>query len=748
MKNKKINSYVIITLLLSSSLGILFRVTPTVSAATTDFDNFMAIIINSDFIDDNLTNFPIWFYNTSDNWKINETSFTFFQPDNSTECNWELEYFNYTTGTIGAWVNISSISSTTNTTFYIYYDNSNSTDGGEYNPENTWDSNYILVNHMTDLLDSTSYDNDGVNNGTDNITGKLGLARNFVASNSDHVTFDPSPTLNASGWNVTIEAWVKSTNWTTNTSKYITYQYHHTTFLERLNASGDSVLTAYVSYENNAHNDWNCTSLDESEWQYVAFNYSNSGDWNNLFVNDELVSTITPGYGTANLDNVPFYIGMHYTVKEFWDGGIDEVRYSNISRSRAWINATYHSTNMTTGFLTFEDDNFNPVISNPSPTNGSTVSTSPTLCVTINDTDGDTMTITWYEGNRTTFNEVSVYEDVHAGQGVCVDDEYLYTTNTTVLYKYNLSTKVLVGSYAMADDDTNISFDHLGGLVEKDGILYITMANYPSAVHNGSIVEVWSSNLTFKDEHILGSYYQMYTDGIDYREMNGTEYFWVRLTDGNGVNGTVLRTETDFNFSDDVTYDMPNSSTYYYQGLEWYGDYMITTGHDTANIYLLQWNGSGFDYITNMSYGAGTAPYANQGVDYHKSTNKFYFVQRNQPDGRTADVSVCRFQGWLQVQQNTSVTNGTYCFDYNNASADNFTYYWRVHVSDGHGGTANKIYYFNTVLEYATQVCVSYDTGVTDVGSIGNSLFSILSIILIISSILIIIVVLKRNNLF
>lgn len=296
MINKKVKSISVMLLMFAS---IFFIFTPNIVTAieTTDFNNFRPVVIESDNIDSTLTNFPVWFYNVSDDWKINETSFTFLDSDNATECNWELEVFNYTTGTIGAWVNLTSISSSVDTTFYIYYDDANSTDGGENNPEQTWDSNYILVNHMgTDVLDSTSYDNDGASDGTENVTGKTGGARDFVASNTDGITYAASPSLYATGSDLTIEVWVKSDDWTPApaSTQYIEYQNNHMSLLTKHNGT-DEILDTWVDIEAIDENPWNCSALAEATWYFIGFNYSDSGDWNNLFVNDELKATISPG---------------------------------------------------------------------------------------------------------------------------------------------------------------------------------------------------------------------------------------------------------------------------------------------------------------------------------------------------------------------------------------------------------------------------------------------------------------------
>ncbi|GAH04669.1 unnamed protein product, partial [marine sediment metagenome] len=78
---------------------------------------------------------------------------------------------------------------------------------------------------------------------------------------------------------------------------------------------------------------------------------------------------------------------------------------STTKRTDAWINATYHSTNQTIGFLSFGDEvtgnfwtNSNPVNSNQDPQDGNrSLVTTPTLRIQINDTDmaNQSVNTTW-----------------------------------------------------------------------------------------------------------------------------------------------------------------------------------------------------------------------------------------------------------------------------------------------------------------------------------------------------------------
>ena len=59
---------------------------------------------------------------------------------------WQVEKYDGTTGNLIAWVKIPSVSSSTNTVFYLMYGDS-SINTNQSDPPNTWDSNFKAVWH-------------------------------------------------------------------------------------------------------------------------------------------------------------------------------------------------------------------------------------------------------------------------------------------------------------------------------------------------------------------------------------------------------------------------------------------------------------------------------------------------------------------------------------------------------------------------------------------------------------------------
>ena len=111
-------------------------------------------------------NFPVLINLTSDSGLAAYASSTgadilFTLGDGTTKLNHEIESYSSSTGALIAWVNVGSggLSTTTDTTLYMYYGNASSS--SQQNATSTWDSNYMGVYHLgkngsLSLSDSTS----------------------------------------------------------------------------------------------------------------------------------------------------------------------------------------------------------------------------------------------------------------------------------------------------------------------------------------------------------------------------------------------------------------------------------------------------------------------------------------------------------------------------------------------------------------------------------------------------------------
>ncbi len=95
----------------------------------------------------------------------------------------EIEHYDPATGELVAWVNVPSLSSTLDTSLYMYFGNREATN--QQNAAAVWDSDYVLVQHLNETTgthyDSTAYGNDGTadNLASQDAAGKIDGADEF-----------------------------------------------------------------------------------------------------------------------------------------------------------------------------------------------------------------------------------------------------------------------------------------------------------------------------------------------------------------------------------------------------------------------------------------------------------------------------------------------------------------------------------------------------------------------------------------
>ena len=129
----------------------------------------------------------------------------------STKLKWEIDSYNPVTGQLNAWVKIPTLSSTSDTSFYLLYgDPSITTDQSD--PVNTWDSNFKAIYHLRDGTTLTASDSTGGNNGTlyhnpTASTGEIDGAAHFVSASTQTIDMGtPRDFPITTAW--TAEAWV------------------------------------------------------------------------------------------------------------------------------------------------------------------------------------------------------------------------------------------------------------------------------------------------------------------------------------------------------------------------------------------------------------------------------------------------------------------------------------------------------------------------------------------------------------
>ena len=226
---------------------------------------------------------------------------------------WEVEKYDGTTGNLIAWVKIPSVSSSTDTVFYLMYGDS-SINTNQSDPPNTWDSNFKGVWHMNDsaanttIRESTATGANGTNNANTSsktATGQIGKALSYNGS-----TDGSFAAINLSATNiVTLSFWMK---WTTN-------------------ANDDDLAFEYTpNYNTNAGGfiaDWNSSSLwwrkirdghGQGKWHLLDRSFHQAVSWG--------MAPCSPGVQSLS----------EPTNKVYVDGSLQTLNNRLTQRLQAW----------------------------------------------------------------------------------------------------------------------------------------------------------------------------------------------------------------------------------------------------------------------------------------------------------------------------------------------------------------------------------------------------------------------------
>jgi len=316
------------------------------------------ITIDHTKVDADLVNFPVVMSYTSSDFanhaQPDGDDFVFVDATNTTKYNHEIEYYNSASGELVAWVNIPFLSSSVDTMLYVYYGNPDCIN--RENVEGTWNSGYIMVNHMTGatytaLDDSTANHWDVTSSGGNpvyNQQGKVGKCVDFDGSGDYFKTADFRLSTDSSH---TGSAWVY-VDGNSGSRRYA---------FEGDSDYGISLLVwTDERFKNYAHTSsgtpvcYSSTTVNvgSPQWYYISTRADAVNDRLDIFVNG-VSETNTSISGTINPETEGLNIGTYRDNNNHWmNGRIDEIRISNIARSNSWIKTEYNNMVSPSTFLT------------------------------------------------------------------------------------------------------------------------------------------------------------------------------------------------------------------------------------------------------------------------------------------------------------------------------------------------------------------------------------------------------------
>jgi hypothetical protein len=577
------------------------------------------ITINESQIDENLTDFPVYvnlddlpshfFTNVkSDGGDIRVTS-----ADGMTELPVEVVGIN-TAGTEGElYFKASSISSSVNTTFYIYYGNSGASlyaQNASYGENNVWNSGYVLVEHMDDLTTSSVENSkaspDGsktsANNPLETTAGKLYEAQDFSGDSIAHTDILGSQNQ------MSFSAWVKADNLTGSGD---TATYGFSIFGISPAAAPYTWLTAggtgytdefrFCAYSNST----SCTGTTDANittgvWYHVSVTAVDGASTTVRVNGVERASFTNPGDTTLGTN---FTIGDLRPARNInFDGMIDDVRVSNVIRSNAWRNAEYTNTATTTNFYTvsgyqlpesrsFTDTNVT-VLGNLNLDGGGDA-TFPTGILSVGGSFANSASFNSNNGT-VRFNSTAGAETINAGNSSFASldfnsatGDFTITQNATAtgavtlanVQQFTLSSgKILsvTGSFTHTANGANTTWTGSTLRLLNSGTLNLNAKthggdNYGTLESASStLTKMWNSSAdNYVTGGTTGAIYSQDHAGVDgdlniygnYSRTTGSEY-WSATTDFDGTVLTGINRQVDVKVASSSNISIANSSLF------------------------------------------------------------------------------------------------------------------------------------------------------------------------------------------
>lgn len=244
----------------------------------------------------------------------------------------------------------SSISTTTDTDFYIYYGNpsvSGYSVSSTYGRNNVWSNNYAAVYHMnnvgTTIVDSTG----------NNLTGTKGPAtaaptevvsprgRAQFCDGNDYIEF--GDVLDVGNRNWSIATWYQPTTAGALNSSIL---------YNKENSYEASAGGGYHTYAWQPHWNWDGgTSFTTASgtWAYAVVTYNHASQV--MYKNGlNVYSRAQTGDMNSNSEQLQFCARGNTGHSSFFTGNLDDLRMSSTSRSAGWIYTEYNNQSNPTGF--------------------------------------------------------------------------------------------------------------------------------------------------------------------------------------------------------------------------------------------------------------------------------------------------------------------------------------------------------------------------------------------------------------
>ena len=336
--------------------------------------------------------------------------------------NHEIELYTNTTGRLVAWVNVTNLSSTTDTQLFLYY--GNSLCSSQQNPSGTWNADYLFVHHMNEtgtIYDSTSHGYSATNTGTTTEpNGKIDGCRYFD-STTDQYNFGTATGLNPGMNSWTISLWTKIVH--VDSYQMLCKYGSAAGFTMYLYNGGGTTKYNYIKVSdgvNSPYRYWN-TSWSDGNWHYINAVINRNTNKIDVYLD----GTLHNGYALGNLTGM----GSITTTANFLlyggtNGRHDEFTISTTVRNSSWIKTCFNNQNDPASFYWIYPEQLlpsvPPSITNPDPNDGATnLPLHPTLQITVSDDYNFLMNIIWKTNASGTWTIIGTNNSANNGVYFC-----------------------------------------------------------------------------------------------------------------------------------------------------------------------------------------------------------------------------------------------------------------------------------------------------------------------------------------
>ena len=351
-----------------------------------------------------------------------------FIDSNGNKLNHEIEQYTAGTGALVAWINVTSLSSVSDTEIYMYYGNNGCSN--QQNAAGVWPG-YTMVYHFKEPAGTSGAgsvsDSTGKTSGTPSAgisfgqSGKIGTTADFSAGTGIGCGTLGAILLTAE---TTISFWIYSNNvalparqnpfnqayggWgtmTLETNGVISWFFG--------NNGGDG--NTYGSHQSSV------STVTAGSWIYITAVRNPTGRTYTWYKNGNYLTGSTYAAGYPVIANQVFTIGDGYVSP--LNGKLDEFRVSTVAESANWIKTSYNNQNNASngGFFTIGDEEI-------------AMPTKPTLTTPANNeyTTDTTPTFEWANGENQENNTIYVsnesdFSDEHINVSLSPSDTS-YTT--------------------------------------------------------------------------------------------------------------------------------------------------------------------------------------------------------------------------------------------------------------------------------------------------------------------------------